>query len=106
MSIVIRTARLFLRSLQRADIDALHHLWPHTDVRRYVWDDNIISCETVAAVVTSSIADWSTHQYGFWSICFPESAELIGFCGFRSGEDSQYPELLYALAPTSWRQRL
>jgi ribosomal-protein-alanine N-acetyltransferase len=75
-------------------------------VRKYLWDDKIISRETAAEVVTSSIADWSTHRYGLWTICLPGSTEIIGFCGFRAGEDSQCPELLYGLAPTYWGQGL
>jgi len=106
MRVELHTARLHLRPYRLADIDALHRLWIDPAVRKYLWDDRIIPRETAAEVVAASLADWSIHGYGQWTVHVPEGHELIGFCGFRAAEETQTPELLYGLAPAYWGQGL
>jgi RimJ/RimL family protein N-acetyltransferase len=106
MSTALRTARLYLRPFQPTDVEALHRLWTDPGVRKYLWDDQLISVERAAEVVESSLADWSTRQYGLWVVCLLDSEEIIGFCGFRSGEAGEFPELLYGLYPSYWGKGL
>lgn len=42
---VIKTTRVLLRSFRNVDIDALSMLWTDPQVRRYLWDNEIISRE-------------------------------------------------------------
>ncbi|MYG14759.1 MAG: GNAT family N-acetyltransferase, partial [Gammaproteobacteria bacterium] len=51
---VLQTKRLTLRPLAEADLSALHRFWTQPDVRRYLWDNEIISIERVAEIVASS----------------------------------------------------
>ena len=37
--------RLRLRAFQESDIRELHHLWINPEVRKYLWDDQLISRE-------------------------------------------------------------
>jgi anaerobic magnesium-protoporphyrin IX monomethyl ester cyclase len=37
----IETPRLHLRSLEEADAGPLHRMWPHPEVRRWLWDDRL-----------------------------------------------------------------
>ncbi|HEX2728483.1 MAG TPA: GNAT family N-acetyltransferase, partial [Rubrobacteraceae bacterium] len=41
----ITSARLRLRPLVPNDLDAVHRLWTEPEVRKYLWDDEIISRE-------------------------------------------------------------
>jgi RimJ/RimL family protein N-acetyltransferase len=52
----ICTDHVLLRSLRRDDIDALHALWTAPEVRRYLWDDIVITREAVQQVVDSHLA--------------------------------------------------
>ena len=98
------TARLALFPYEEADIPRLHRLWTDPGVRKYLWDDQIITRATAAEVVHASIQDWATHQYGQWTLHLPRQDEIIGFCGFRASEEDERPELLYGLLPVHWGQ--
>jgi hypothetical protein len=46
---------MLLRSFGREDIDELHDLWTAPEVRRYLWDDVVISRDTVVQIVGSHL---------------------------------------------------
>ena len=97
---MIRTPRLLLRPCAPGDLDSLHQLWTDPEVRRYLWDDVVISRERAAEVIAASIESFTTHHFGFWAVVPSEASALIGFCGFRMTEGS--PELLFGIAPEYW----
>ena len=99
------TARLRLHPAHLADLDSLHALWVTPDVRRYLWDDQIISRDLAAATLESCITSFGQHGYGLWIVRRIESSDAIGFCGLRSAV-SDDPELLYGLARLHWGQGL
>ncbi|MEP0746976.1 MULTISPECIES: hypothetical protein [unclassified Coleofasciculus] len=45
MTYLLHTDRLRLRPCQMDDLDSLHELWIDTDVRRFLFDDRLISRE-------------------------------------------------------------
>ena len=100
------TARLHLRPFSLDDIDTLHRLWTNPDVRRYLWDDEIIPRETAEAVVRSSLTSFQEHRFGFWVLTIPNEETVIGFCGLRFFDDPPEVEILYGLDPTHWGKGL
>jgi ribosomal-protein-alanine N-acetyltransferase len=98
----IDTARLRLRPYRDEDVDALHRLWMEPDVRRYLWDDEVIDRATAAAAVHSSIACTQAHGFGQWAMRLLTADEVIGFCGFRWLDDGADVELLYGLVSQLW----
>jgi len=101
----IETNRLVLQPWQPEDIDALHELWIDPAVRRYLWDDVIISRARAVAAVHESIACSEERGLVQWAIRLKSVSALIGFCGYRPTEDADV-ELLYGLAPACWHQGL
>jgi ribosomal-protein-alanine N-acetyltransferase len=103
---LIETARLMMRPFAMDDADYLHRLWVDPGVRKFLWDDQIISRETAIAVVESSIESFVNHGFGFWAICFKNDAALIGFGGLRhfteDGGVTSEVEILYGVAPEHW----
>ena len=97
---MIRTPRLLLRPCAPCDLDSLHRLWTDPEVRRYRWDDVVISRECAAEVLSGSIESFTKHNFGFWAVMPSEAFPLIGFCGFRMTDGS--PELLFGIAPEYW----
>lgn len=81
------------------DVDALHAHWTLPPVRKYLWDDMIISREQVVEVVESSLDSFAKNGWGFWSVFPKEKNELIGFCGFRFFGAPPEIEVLYSIAP-------
>lgn len=101
-SLQLETARLSMRPFTLSDIDDLHRLWIDPQVRKYLWDDEVISREVAEEVVRSSLASFERHGFGLWSVFFKGEEPLIGFCGFRHFYDPPQVEILYTIAPRHW----
>lgn len=100
---VIETERLLLRPFAEDDVDALHQLWTDPAVRRYLWDDVVIPRSTAEEIVAGSARDFAEHGFGFWALYARDGGEdLMGFCGYRTFEDTDTPELLYGILPRFW----
>ncbi len=106
----LETTRLLLRPFTRTDIDALHCHWTDPQVRRYLWDDQIIPREQAAAIVESSLASFAEHGFGFWTVAMKGEPLVIGCAGLRHFDDPRNAqpavEILYSLAPEHWVQGL
>jgi ribosomal-protein-alanine N-acetyltransferase len=107
----ICTDHVLLDALRRDDINELHALWTAPEVRRYLWDDNVITREAAQQVVDAQLATVDRFGLGYWAIHvqLPMSAAeapVAGFCGFRFIDDSPEIELLYALRGEHWGKGL
>lgn len=99
----IQTERLLLRPIEVTDEVELHRLWTDPDVRRYLWDDQIISRETVADIIASSRQCFAQYGLGFYALEQLSAANrLVGFCGVREFEEQEQLELLYGMFPEFW----
>jgi ribosomal-protein-alanine N-acetyltransferase len=98
----IETSRLELRPLAAGDVDDIHRLWVHPDVRKYLWDDEAISREQAASVVEESNALFREKGFGLWGAYAREDSPLIGFCGYWFFHDPPQLQLLYGVAPAHW----
>lgn len=87
------------------DLDPLHRLWTDADVRRYLWDDQVIPRERAAAVIDESEADFDAHGFGIWAI-LAEDGAIGGFCGLRQFGQPPAVEIVYGLAPRLWHHGL
>jgi ribosomal-protein-alanine N-acetyltransferase len=99
----LETARLVLRPCVLGDVDPLHALWTHPDVRRYLWDDVIITRERAAQTVRDAIAS-ADAGLGLWIVIERATGMRAGFCGLIRREPDAAPELMYGLAPASWHR--
>ena len=102
----IETARLRLRPYRESDLDALHALWTDPDVRRYLWDDTVITRARAAETMQASLACTAQHGFGHWAVCPAGGDVVIGFCGLRFIDETPEVELLYGLAPAYWGRGL
>jgi RimJ/RimL family protein N-acetyltransferase len=97
---ILRSTRTELRPLTAADIDAAHALWTDPDVRRHLWDGQVISRERAAEMVSSADQAFRDRGYGLWGL-YHGADGLIGFCGCLPSEQGD-AELLYGLRPRWW----
>jgi RimJ/RimL family protein N-acetyltransferase len=96
----LRTGRLVLRPITVCDEDALHRFWTNPEVRRYLWDDAIISRATVSEIIAVSERFFHERGSGLFAIELNERpGELMGFCGHRAFEQGEDVELLYGIVP-------
>ncbi len=100
------TERLDLVRFADQHLDVLHALWTDPVVRRYLWDDRVISRREAAEVIAHSRASFETEGFGFWLLIHRGYGEPAGFAGLRRFGDAGEVEILDGLAPSYWRQGL
>lgn len=106
MTSVITTARLRLQPLSLDDLEPLLALWTEPGVRRFLFDDQIISREQAATEIIDSIARFETNGCGLWGATLRQEAGLIGFCGYRFFHDPPQLQLLYGFHADHWSKGL
>src|ERR1700733_7660097 len=107
----IRTNHVLLCSLRRDDIDAAHSLWTAPEVRRFLWDDIVITREAVQEIVETHLTTVDQFGLGFWVLYIPPpmsaaGAPIAGFCGFRFIDGGPEIEMLYGLRGEHWGKGL
>ena len=103
---VLETPRLVLRPLTLEHLEPAHRLWTEPGVRRYLWDDEIITPERARLPLSGSEADFAVHGFGLWGVYRPDDAQLIGFSGLRQADIVPEPELLFGLTESEWGRGL
>jgi [ribosomal protein S5]-alanine N-acetyltransferase len=103
---VISTKRLLLVPFTVADIDGLHALWTEPEVRRFLWDDRVISRERAAEEVQLGLHNEAKLGIGYWTMRSSGGRDLAGFCGFRRIDRGPEIELLYGLRGPEWGRGL
>jgi ribosomal-protein-alanine N-acetyltransferase len=103
---IIETARLRLRPCTSDDLDALHRLWTDRRVRRYLWDDVVISRERAASTLADGIASFARHGFGLWTVTPRDEERLIGFTGLRLTPGTYDVEVVYGMTPERWGEGL
>jgi RimJ/RimL family protein N-acetyltransferase len=103
---IIETTRLLLRPFAADAVDDIHRLWVDPCVRKYLWDDEVISREQASSVVGESISLFQSGGFGLWGAFAREDETLIGFCGYWFFHEPPQLQLLYGIAPTHWGKGL
>ncbi|AHY45815.1 Acetyltransferase including N-acetylase of ribosomal protein [Rubrobacter radiotolerans] len=100
----LETARLALLPLGRRDLPQALALFREPFVRRYLFDDEIVSRERAGDLLDRSERDFRERGCGLWSVALKGTGEAVGFCGLLfpeepegSGEDPDPPEVVFAL---------
>lgn len=93
------TTRLRLRPCRVGDAELLHALWTEKSVRRFLFDERVISPDEARAFVEASAANFEQCGYGLWLVFAHD--ELIGFAGFLRLEE-ETPNLVYGIHPDHW----
>jgi RimJ/RimL family protein N-acetyltransferase len=105
----LHSGRLTFRRVESSDVDELWRLWTEPDVRRFLWDDRIITRGEAASTIADCEA-LAARGLGLWLLQPNESDVLIGCAGlFPVIAAATYEprlaglvEPLIALAPENW----
>ncbi len=98
----LETTRLRLRPCRAGDAEHVHALWTDADVRRFLFDDQLISPEEARAHVEASLASFVRDGYGLWLVFEREGGgNLAGFAGLLRSEEGA-PNLIYGVRPECW----
>jgi RimJ/RimL family protein N-acetyltransferase len=101
-STTLSTPRTILRPLTLSDASALHALWTTPGVRRYLWDDTVLTVEQTAEVVERSVRLHREQGFGLWGVWPREGGSLLGFVGFTYFYEPPVLELGYGIAEEQW----
>lgn len=99
----ISSPSLRLRPITEGDVEALHHHWTDAAVRRYLWDDEIITRDLVDDLVDRSRRLFSERGYGLWRID-REQGVFVGCAGFWEFHEPPQLELVVSIAPEHQRR--
>lgn len=100
----LMSPRLALRPVDGSDVAALHQHWTDPGVRRYLWDDEVISREQVEDLVAQSARLFAKQGYGLWTIRDRDSDGPLGCGGYWEFHEPPQLELLLSLSPAHWGQ--
>lgn len=100
----IETQRLRLSPFRRDEAAALHALWTQPEVRRYLWDDQIISRDRTTQILLENEELFARRGFGLWSIRRKTTSALRGFGGFWHFREPPELELLLGLGAENWSQ--
>jgi RimJ/RimL family protein N-acetyltransferase len=102
---LLRGKRIWLRPAEDADRPAVHALWNEPEIRRFLFDDRVLSDADVAGHLEASREAFAAQGCGIWiGAGHAEEAPRV-FAGFlHSGEGP--PNLVFGLAPALWGQGL
>jgi [ribosomal protein S5]-alanine N-acetyltransferase len=96
---ILATARLDLIPFEAAEVDLLHKTFTDPFVRRYLWDDEIISPDQTKDIMSISDDFFHDEGWGLWKIVTKEKKEYAGFTGLWKFFEEQQPQLLFGLLP-------
>lgn len=98
----LETQRLVLRPLGRDDAAAFHAINVDPSVRRYLFDDHVLSPEMSADMLGRSLDLLAREGHGLFGITLRGGDALVGWAGYLYPQDPQVLEIGYALLPAYW----
>ena len=85
-----------------SDVRALHRLWIGQYVRRFLWDDKIVSFKRTEDIIKRSAQLFDQYGFGIWAVREHHSSRLIGFAGYWHFRTPPSLELLFGVAADHW----
>ena len=98
----LSTARCDLHPVTPADAAELHALWTSPGVRRFLWDEEIISRERTDDAIATSELLFEKSDYGLWVVRERIDRSLTGFAGIWPFRDEQDFELVFGIHERLW----
>ncbi|HEX2077970.1 MAG TPA: GNAT family N-acetyltransferase [Longimicrobium sp.] len=103
---IIETERLRLTPFAQDEMEDLHLLWTRPEVRRYLWDGEIIPEAQTAEILRQNRALFAEHGFGLWGVRRKDSPILLGFGGFWHFRDPPELELILGFRSSAWGKGL
>ncbi|HVH06335.1 MAG TPA: GNAT family N-acetyltransferase [Myxococcota bacterium] len=98
---VLATPRLSLRPATLGDLAALHALFTDAQVRRWLFDDRVVSEAAAREIIEASTTSFAGRGFGHWVLVEPPGSPLFGCAGLFSADGIEI-EILYAVHPSRW----
>ncbi len=100
----LETERLYLRPIEKGDLDSLAEIFSDPDVMHYLPAGAPISHDRANVALARWLEHWKKHGYGFWAVLHKLERRMIGYCGLVHLEDGPEIELAYGFHKLYWGQ--
>jgi ribosomal-protein-alanine N-acetyltransferase len=100
----IATERLTLVPFHADEVTLLHQTFTDPFVRKYLWDDQVVSVEQTQEMLTTNEAYFQNHKWGLWKIILKGDNAYAGFVGLWYFFDEDQPQLVYGLLADKTKQ--
>ncbi|MDF9796611.1 ribosomal-protein-alanine N-acetyltransferase [Catalinimonas alkaloidigena] len=97
MNCKLNTSRISLIPFERQEYELFHDLNSQSFIRKYLWDDEIITLDSVHQILEQNEKHFQHDHFGIWKINLPGTDETIGFTGLWYFFGEAQPQLIYAL---------
>ena len=97
----LTTQSLDLRPCSREDLPVLLGLWTDPAVRRFLFDDRVVSREEALGLVDRNLECLRDERYGLWLFFERGEETLAGFSGLLRSERGE-PSLIFGTRPDLW----
>ena len=94
---ILSTLRTRLVPFKIEDLEIFHSLNTDPYVRKFLWDDEIISLEMAKDIMIKNLDLMNEKSYGLWKIALPSQNMVIGYTGLWHFFDEERPQLLYVI---------
>lgn len=101
---VLKTARLTLYPVAWADADELHRMWTSPEVRRFLFDGQVLQWSQTRAMIERGRQLYEREGAGLWVARCRRDQLAIGFAGFWYFREPPELELVYGVAGQYWGQ--
>ena len=81
------------------DLYIFHQSNTHPFIRKFLWDDEIISIKTSLEILKKVEAQFLKNGWGLWKIIETKNNNFVGYAGLWIFFDENQPQLLYTLLP-------
>jgi RimJ/RimL family protein N-acetyltransferase len=93
----LTTPRLTMTPLGIRDAEPVANMWTSPGVRRFQFDDEILTFDRVRSMMELNERLFATHSFGLWGAWASEPHRVIGFGGFWHFRDPPELELVYGV---------
>jgi RimJ/RimL family protein N-acetyltransferase len=97
----LTTEALELRPCEAGDLDVLLRLWSDPAVRRFLFDDRVVSRDEALHLVDRSETCFREEGYGLWLFFEKEESTLGGFSGLLRSPEGE-ASLIFGTRPDLW----
>jgi [ribosomal protein S5]-alanine N-acetyltransferase len=103
MKPMLETQRVTLIPFTLLDLTLLHKTFTDPFIRKYLWDDEIISLEQTKKILDLNENTFREQNWGLWKIITKEDDAYAGFAGLWKFFEEDQPQLLFGLLPMKTR---
>jgi RimJ/RimL family protein N-acetyltransferase len=103
--VILATARLQLREVTPADVDALAAMFADPEVMAWIGSGGVRHRDAARAVIERERSNYAEHGYGEWALTLQGDDEMIGLCGLIDWPDvggAPETEIAYLLRRDVW----